>query len=186
MFNNTTFVTRQYGEHLEGYRAVSYRIDAVMSTDGVPSVYNPIHVYAILSGFNVSDPMNVCCRSLILTGAGYPDIGPFMVLTPQSGGVYSAEGYITFLNQTETWPALIPPFPTGLYNPQTVLSPNELKQIKSQPALLSVGPQSDTLTLQFNAFTVKLAVVLGSFSILLLQPLVEGIILREKDQTEKA
>lgn len=182
VFNNATPVTREYSEHLEGYSAVSYRIDITIVTDGVPSAYNPIHVYAILSNFNVSDPMNVCCLSLMLTGASYP-LGPYMLLKPESGGVYSTEGYVTFFNQTETWPALIPPQPTegGLYDPRTVLSPNELNQIKSQPALFSVGPQSDTLTLQFNAFAVKLAVVLGSFSILLLQPLVEGIFLREKD-----
>ena len=104
-----------------------------------------------------------------------------MNLQQSSNGMYTTDGDMTFLQPGKTWVVLIPLSPTGRFNPNTALNATEYQQIESQGSVLQISPSSDTVTLEFNQFAVKLGVALGSFSILLLQPLIVDLVIVPKE-----
>lgn len=180
IFNTRTLVSGTFTEHLEpkplNYRPVSYHASISLTTDGIYSAYKEIHVNVRIYNVNISGLTND------YHGVAFTNMSTTRELTliPLSNGTYTAEGDITFYTEEQTWIFLVPKSPTGYVNLNTVLYPNELKQIESQSPVLRIGPQSDTLAYEFNAFAVKTGFVFGSFSLLLLQSVIMDILIRQQ------
>jgi hypothetical protein len=168
-------------ENFEGFRPVSYWAKVTLSTNGLWSAYNTIHVKATIHDVNITD-FTHDYHDLGFTNMSV--IGNLLTLSPQPDGTFTTEGDIQFPTEVDTWVYLIPTSPTGYVNLSAILSPSEFKQVTSQPRVAHIGPQSDTLMVQFNQFAVKVGFILGSFSILFLQPIIEGIFIKQKEDDE--
>jgi hypothetical protein len=173
-----------------GTQEVKFTADLTFSTNGLFSPYNLIDMTVQIYNSDTPNLTSIfCCVGF--TNAHYPINSQSVEVPPtlyQVGeGDYYASGRIFFVNQTNSYLLLFPHSQTGIGCSPCQLTASVIGQLHAHNSpVLYVGTQSDTLAIQFNQFTVKLAFVLGSFSILLLQPLIESIVLREERQTTKA
>jgi hypothetical protein len=76
-------------------------------------------------------------------------------LIPQGGGTYSASGHILYLNEGKSWLYLNPYYPNGVQE----LTSKEISVAQETAPVLTINPASDTLTVQFNDFALKTAVI---------------------------
>jgi hypothetical protein len=123
-----------------------------------------------------NSPQSYCCIAFTNATVSNPADER---LIPQGKGVYEASGTILFLYEGLAWLYLNPYTPNGVQ----YLTPHEYAIAQRSDPVLMIGPPSDTLTVEFDDSAVWVAVIFGTFSILFLQPLIEGVIIREKEDT---
>lgn len=163
-------ITLQIGQ------APPIKIDRSIELDaqGTFSAYNHIHMHAVFYSANISNWNSYyCCIAIATTGPRIIfDSNSNFDLHSLGNGTYYADGGFTVLGPTDLRIALAPmPF-------------NETRDIaainRQVPSTVNITSVSDTLTLDFAESTIRISFILGSFSILLLQPILEGILFEDK------
>lgn len=175
IFNNKVDVKGNWTQFMTGLPAVSYDATVSATTTGVFSVGNPIHLQVTISNANVTELTKYYQQIRFLDHEKFTDREMQLNASPDGG--WFAKGDVSLFEAERVWTFLAPKPPPGK---SLILYEDEANHIRSQEHLLELGPQSDTLALKFNSFAVKVAFIFGTFSILLLAPIFEGIFIREK------
>ena len=106
-------------------------------------------------------------------------------------GVYCENANVIFDSQTRTsLPMLIPydyvnntRIPTNIPSLEGYI-PFE-RQVMANPLGITIYSQSDTSTLTFNLMLIKIGFIFAGFSIFLVQPILEGILIEDVKQRRK-
>ena len=160
--------------------AVKYSWEFNFSATGAFSAQNNIHLTAVFFNANITDLQKYYCCIQIAEPSFPALLGSPFVLTNMGNGVYETSGYFTTVGAGPVWVSLAPP--REYYNSTIVTSTIE-HQIKP---VLNVSSASDTLQIDLNEFVIKTGFVFSSFSILVLQPVIEAIVLKDARETDKA
>lgn len=189
---NTANANIPYTYQLPGEQKITYDANWILLTPGFPSVDNPIQFTLLITNVSVNETYFManygCLNFLNGTTPGNLGNNPYCLQPINIDGapvLYKITlGSVGFTQPGPTWFFLYPEPPKS--NPQAKFQEDVsvFKQFDGQTPFVTVGPQSDTLSLELNEFAAKLAVTLGSFSILLLQPLIEGLLLRNKENQQ--
>lgn len=160
---------------------VSLQILILFTAEGSLSVNNRVHVHAILSNANVSNVLQYY-GWLAFTGGynvstvGKQDQAPNLAFLPitasqSSSGQYEADGDVIWLKEGSTWPVLVPA--TGgqieIHAPDVEVG---------TPAAI-IASVSDTLSRDMSLREERLTLVLVAFSVLMLQPILEALFVKE-------
>ncbi len=93
-------------------------------------------------------------------------------LKDNGDGTYFGEKDIVWLQEGSSYISEVINNPVGRHVPITIY--------ENSTTVLTVSSASDTLTMHFTASTARLAWQIGSFSLIILQPVFEAILLKEK------
>lgn len=188
------------GTRLSTYPTVTYYMDVTFKADGSFSVGNPVHVNVVLTRPNNTRFLSsYCCATL--TGA--LNIPPTMgvgnakntvfadriYLTAYPNGSYIGSADIKFVEAGGQDISLIPP--PNLSNPaQIILEPGFKGGIPypynlSKPtSTIVVSDSSATLGIDTTRFVAKISILVGTFSIILLQPVLEAILIPKSSRNQ--
>lgn len=159
---------------------VSYRFEAVFTATGIFSVNNPVHVKVTVKQVNVTNFLEYWC-GVTLTHAyqyptvyheGFPMNSVIINVRDNGDGTYSGEKEIVWLEEGPTYLTEVINNPIGRYIPETMT--------ENSTSVLTISSAADTLTLHFTQNTARLTWQIGSFSIIVLQPVFEAILLKKK------
>jgi hypothetical protein len=165
---------RSYNVQIGSYPFVTFKANFTFQTIGVFSAVNAVHFSAVIYNAPANLTKSYCCIAFTNATISNPNDER---LIAQGSGVYTASGTILFLYAGNTWLYLNPHAPNGVQ----YLTPNEFAIAQRSDPVLMIGSPSDTLTVEFDDAAVWVAVIFGTFSILLLQPIIEGIVIGQKD-----
>ena len=160
--------------------AISFRYEVTFIADGGISVNNPVHVKVRLKEMNRTDFLNHYCGVTFSSAYSSPIeynenriINSVIVdLTDNGDGTYFGEKTIVWGFEGPSYMTEVIKDPEGRHIPSTVY--------ENSTAIVNVSGVSDTLTLHFTASANRLTWQIASFSIIVLQPIIEAIILKEK------
>jgi len=159
---------------------ISYRFEIECSTNGILSVNNPAHVRVTIREVNITNFLDYFC-GVTFTGAyaypieqdsGYPMNSVIVYVAANGDGTYSGESDVVWLQEGSTYMSEVINNPVGHHVPITMY--------ENSTTVLNVSSASDTLTMHFTASTTRLTWQIGSFSIIVLQPVFEAILLKDK------
>jgi len=171
---------------------VSFTASVELTSVGQFSVGNLIHVSAFISDVNITNFLKHF-QAVGFLYAGYPadtryptsEAIPLLprLMNTSNVGVYSAQGDFAFLDKPPiaTGLLLIPYNATGASeNIPSLYTPSMISQVMKYQLSLVIGLQSETNTLNFNESAIKIAFVLGSFSVFFLQPILDSVLIKQK------
>jgi len=159
---------------LSSYPSLTFNYTVTFSTVGTFSAYDLIQFNAVVYNVNNPTALSEYYKVAQFTNASWIEYGSDGNLSLGSGGRYYATGEIAFAEGGNTW------FFLGPYHVGPLVNPEAKAELAKTPPTLTISPVSDSLTVAFNEAAIRYALIIGSFSILLLQPIIEGIVLREK------
>ena len=160
--------------------AIQYRFELTFSTIGAFSVNNPVHVKVVLKDLNITNFSDYFCGVSFTDAYSSPieyyedsPMNSVIIYIENNGdGTYSGEGGVIWLLEGPTYMAEVINDPVGHVIPRdTFIDTN---------SVLIISSVSDTLAIQFTQSTARLSWQIGSFGILVLQPIAEAILLKEK------
>ncbi|MBN1245231.1 hypothetical protein JXA31_06525 [Candidatus Bathyarchaeota archaeon] len=174
--------TVEVNYHLSGYPSVHFDQDIIFSAIGSFSVNNPVHVKILISNVNVTDFLSYY-DSVTFTN-GYPNpiewdsqyVTPFpmkikLEKDTTNTAYFIGEGDLVWLTEGPTYCLLYPNTDQYFNIPYT--------NITESKSVITITGVSDTLSTHFSEATAKIAWQIGSFSIIILQPVFEAILLKE-------
>lgn len=161
---------------------ISYRFELTFTATGTFSVNNPVHVKVILKNMNISNFLDYFCGVTFTNAYTYPieyhedfPMNSVIIYLKNNGdGTYSGQGDVVWLVEGSTYISEVINNPLGHTVP--------ISMYENASSVLTISSVSDTLTLHFTASTARLAWQIGSFSIIVLQPVFEAILLKDKKQ----
>jgi len=160
----------------------------ILTAIGSFSVNNPIHVKIIINNVNVTNLL--AYYDAVILYDGYPltyklnstqitpdqeqiKLAPY----PNNPNVYIAEGDVRFLTAGTTYLLFVPnPAQNIHWTGVVIYSTME----KNAPPVITITGVSDTLSTHFSESTAKIAWEVGAFGIIILQPVLEAILVREE------
>lgn len=169
-----------YSHLYEGTPPLSYRFEVECTTNGILSVSNPVHVKVTLREVNITNFLDYFC-GVTFTGAypfpteesrGYPMNSVIVYVNQNGDGTYSGESDVVWLEEGPSYISEVINNPVGHHVP--------ISMYENSTIVLTVSSASDTLTMHFTANTARLTWQIGSFSIIILQPVFEAILLKER------
>ena len=147
---------------------------------GVFSAENPIRIHCLLDA-NRSDFLHYY-RGISFLGATFTNgtsQGVFLSLTQAGNGEYQANGTLQWATETDVYWFLVPQpnyFTTFLLGPHS----------NTTSVILYVSPVQDTLTMKFNDITERLTYVVIAFSVIVLQPILEALLVDDRKKSSIA
>ena len=182
------------GIRLSTYPTVTYQMDVMFSAAGSFSVGNPVHVRVDLTHPNNTQFLNSYCCATLTNAVNIPPImgkgnasntvfGDRIYLTAYSNGSYIGDASIRFVqpgsqnitlalppNLTNPIPIIVEPgFAGGLPYPYNLSKSN---------GIITVSDSSATLSIDTTRFVARITILVGAFSVVLLQPVLEAILLQ--------
>lgn len=151
------------------------------STVGCFSAENPIHVKVVLSNANISNiadyvgaitfsfAYNVNQSSNFV--GNFPLLG-YLTFHQGDNNTYTAEGDLIWHESATCYVIIVPPFQGMLSGPKTQWE-------GAGDPVLYVSSVSDTLAFRSNQTMEQLTYVLVGFSVIMLQPVLDGVISKE-------
>jgi hypothetical protein len=145
------------------------------TTLGILSVNNPVHVKVTVKNVNITNFLDYFC-GVTFTNAypypteeerGYPMNSVIIYLNNNGDGTYSGERDVVWLQEGSSYINEVIKNPVGKHIPITMY--------ENSTSVLTVSSASDTLTMHFTASASRLTWQIGSFSIIVLQPIFEAI-----------
>lgn len=157
--------------------AVEFECESTFTAVGAFSVNNPINVKLTLKNLNITDFLDYYCGVSFTNAYAHPlneaVMSTLIVYLEDNGdGTYSGESDAVWLVEGHTYLA------TTIINPEGTHFTNDVFENADSP--LSISGVSDTLSIKFTQSTSKLEYQIWSVSILVLQPILEAILLKEK------
>jgi hypothetical protein len=161
---------------------ISYRYEVTFKTTGAISVNNPVHVTVFLKEMNISNFLDYFGGVTFVNAYSYPidyhenqTMNSLIInVTEEADGTYYGEADVVWLIEGPTY------LSETLKNPAGQHVPIDLYDNSSVKPVITVSSVSDTLTTQFTATTNRLALIVGSFGVIVMQPILEAIFLKEK------
>lgn len=160
--------------------AIHFRYEVTFIADGSISVNNPVHVKVKLKELNRTDFLEhysgVTFSHAYKSPIEYKEnriINSVIIyLNDMGDGTYFGEEMVVWGFEGPSYMTEVIKDPTGRHIPSTVY--------ENSTAVVNVSGVADTLALKLTATTNRLAWQIGSFGILVLQPILEAIFLKEK------
>ncbi len=156
-----------------------YNYKATMTATGSFSVNNPVTITFEITYVNITNFLTYY-NGVTFNGAyPYPlnstngEYTATLRFKDTGNGTYTAEGKVVWLIEGPTAPIILP-------NTNAQISVMSSQQPTSTTAMLTISSVSDTLAFKSSEYSVKLTWLIGSFSILLLEPLFEAIFVKER------
>jgi len=157
--------------------AIQFEYEVTFSAVGAFSVNNPINVKVTLKDLNITNFLDYFCGVSFSDAYAYPldeeDVTAVIVYLEDNGdGTYSGECDVVWLVEGPTHMV------ETINNPEGYHFTKDIFEDVDSPLLIS--GVSDTLSIKFTKSTSKLEYQIWSFSILVLQPILEAILLKEE------
>ena len=161
---------------------VSVEVQIWLTASGALSVNNPVTVRAIVTDANVTDLLRYY-NAISFTDAyqtdGSQNAKIPLKANPSTTGEYDADGTIIWLIEGPTWVIFLP-------NTEKNIVANRADVTKGD-AVAQIASIGDTLSIQNSVTEQRLTWVLVGFSVLMLQPILEALFLKENPKkTEQA
>lgn len=156
------------------FPAVHFESTTTFTAIGSFSVNNPIHVKVVLKNVNLTNFLSYYNVISFLKGYSVsitfnPDgtiLNAIITLRDAGNGTYVGEGDVIWLVEGPTYMIEIPnsPLTFQFYVPRAM----------NENPIITISGVSDTVSTHFSEATAKLAWQVGSFSIIVLEPVFEG------------
>lgn len=164
---------------------ISFRYEVTFIADGSISVNNPVHVKVRLKQMNITNFLDfysgVTFSRAYEAPIRYKEnqiISSVIIeLNKMEDGTYFGEKDVVWGFEGPSYMTEVIREPEGKHIPSTYY--------ENSTAVVNVSGVSDTLALHFTANTNRLTWQIGSFSIIVLQPILEAIFLREEKKKSK-
>jgi hypothetical protein len=162
---------------------ISYRFEITFTATGTFSVNNPVHVKVVLRDLNITNFLDYFCGVSFTHAYSYPTeftedspMNNVIIYLKNTGdGTYSGEGNVVWLVEGPTYMGEVINNPVGHVIPFDMFTQTN--------SVLTISSASDTLSIHFTQNTARLSWQIGSFSIIVLEPVFEAILLKEKKPT---
>ena len=180
VFHHKGTIEGIWSQSVQGYKPVRYQAHFSFESIGLFSNSNPMDIEIRITTANVTNLVDEYPYVEFLDNTGKYTKTFSMPLQPSPDGEWTAKGTMTFYEAERIWVFLAP----NVRADNLVVYPSEQNHIRSQGEMVMLGPASDTLSMKLNSFAVKVATILGTFSILLLTPMIESILIRDDDKSK--
>jgi len=169
-----------YSHIWENAPAISFRYEVTFKASGSVSVNNPVHVTVRLKQMNISNFLEFYSGVTFSHAYPYPleyeekhiMNSVIVELNKEADGTYFGEKEVVWVFEGASYITEVIKNPAGQHIPVTAY--------ENSTPIITVSGVSDTLTLHFTASANRLTWQIGSFSIIVLQPIMEAIFLKEK------
>lgn len=183
------------GTRLTTYPTVTYKMDILFTAAGSFSVGNPVNVRVAMYDVNNSNVLDYyCCASFTnalnippVHGTGNASATIFtdrINLRPFPNGSYIGTGSIVFEEPGGQLVSLLPP--ANLTNPVSIITEPGFTggipypyNLSAQSAVITISDSSATLDIESTGYIARVTLMIGAFSVILLQPVLEAILLQD-------
>jgi len=161
------------------FPAVHFESTTTFTAIGSFSVNNPIHVKVVITNVNLTNFLANYNVVSFLKGYSYPIkfnpdgtiLNAIITLRDVGNGTFLGENDVVWLVEGPTYMIEIPNSPETF----TFYVPTSM----NENPIITISGVSDTLSTHFSQATAKIAWQIGSFSIVILEPIFEAILLKD-------
>jgi hypothetical protein len=159
---------------------ISYSYELTFTASGAFSVNNPVNVKVVFKNVNITNFLDSYCgvsfsyayNSPIQFSEQHPANSAIIYLNKTAEGTYSGEDDVVWLAEGPTIMVEVVKNPANRAFTASILN--------SESSVLTISSVSDTLAMSLSQSSAKLAWLIGSFSIIVLEPAFDAIWVKDE------